>query len=97
MNINIEKLYDNFDNSNKREISNLGITSCNILASKENIESNTGFYLLFFILVIFIIIFIIFCIKGYNMLEIKIDEVIYNKFEKEAEKNKNRNKIHYNY
>jgi len=60
----------------------LGITSCNVLASKENIKSNTGFYLLLFILAIFIIIFIIFCSRGYNSLESKIDEVIYKKFKK---------------
>ena len=83
ININKTKLYENFgDNNNKKEVSNLGITSCNVLASKENIKSNTGFYLLLFILAIFIIIFIIFCSRGYNSLESKIDEVIYKKFKK---------------
>ena len=43
MNINKEKLYENFGES-KKEVSNLGITSCNVLGSKENIESNTGFF-----------------------------------------------------
>ena len=83
MNINKESLYENFEDTNsKSEISNLGITSCNILASKENIESNTGFFLLLVILAIFVIIFIIFCSKGYNLLENKIDEVIHKKFNK---------------
>ena len=89
ININKTKLYENFeDNSNKKEVSNLGITSCNVLASKENIESNAGFFLLLIILALFIIIFIIFCTKGYNSLENKIDEIIYNKFEKETKTKK---------
>ena len=92
MNINKTKLYENFgDSDDKNEISNLGITSCNVLASKENIESNVGFFSLLIILAIFIIIFIIFCTKGYNMLENKIDEVIHKKFKNET-KNKNNNK-----
>jgi len=85
MNINKTKLYENFDNTNnKKEISNLGITSCNVLSSKENLESNSGFFILLVILAIFIIIFILFCTKGYNMLENKIDEVIYKKFKNET-------------
>ena len=52
----------NFDDtSSKSEISNLGITSCNVLASKENIESNTGFFLLLIILALFVVVFIPFC------------------------------------
>ena len=89
MNINKTKLYENFEDGNdENEISNLGITSCDILGSKENIESNVGFFLLLIILVLFIIIFIIFCSKGYNSLENKIDEVIHKKFKNET-KNKN--------
>ena len=89
MNINRTKLYENFDDKeNKNQFSNLDITSCNVLGSKENIESNAGFFLLLIILAIFIIIFIIFCTKGYNSLENKIDEVIHKKFKNEA-KNKN--------
>ena len=85
MNINKTKLYENFgDTNDKTEISNLGITSCNVLASKENIESNAGFFSLLIILAIFIIIFIIFSTKGYNNLENKIDEVIYKKFKNDA-------------
>ena len=77
MNINKTKLYENFDDiDNKKTGSNLGITSCNVLGSKENIQSNTGFFLLLIILAIFIIIFIIFCTKGYSSLENKIDEII---------------------
>ena len=89
MNINKTKLYENFGEiNNKKEISNLKITSCNVLASKENIESNPAFYLLLLILFIFIVIFILFCTKGYNSLENKMDQVIYKKFKNET-KNKN--------
>ena len=86
MAINSTKLYENFDDV-KTEFSNLGVTSCNVFASKENIESNTGFYLLLIILILFIIIFIIFCTRGYRNLGNKIDEVIYKKFN-----NKNKSK-----
>ena len=72
----------------QKSTSNLDVTSCNVLSKKENIESNPGFYTLIFIMVLFIIIFIIFCVKGYNLLENKIDKVIYKKFDKE---NKNSN------
>ena len=90
MNINITKILEKFPNlDNETDISNLGIISCNVLASKENIESNTGFYLLLFILVIFIIIFIIFCSKGYSLLENKFDEVIYKRFKNEKKNKKN--------
>ena len=89
MNINKEKLYENFGNSeDKKEVTNLGITSCDVLSSSENIKSNTGFFLLLLILAIFIIIFIIFCTRGYDSLKNKIDEVIYKKFDKGI-KNKN--------
>ena len=82
ININKEKLYENFVD-NKESISNFGVTSCNVLASKENIKGNTGFFLLLIILAFFIVIFIIFCSRGYNLLENKIDEIIHKKFKKE--------------
>ena len=67
MNIDKTKLYENFDDSsNKKEISNSGVTSCNVLSSKENIKSNPGFFSLIIILAIFVIIFIFFCTKGYT-------------------------------
>jgi hypothetical protein len=57
MNIDKAKLYENFVDINnienndiistiekQKNPSNLGITSCNVLASKENIKSNTGFF-----------------------------------------------------
>ena len=96
MNINKSKLYENFDDSsNKKQISNLGITSCNVFGDTGNIISNTGFFLLLIILVIFVIIFIIFCTRGYNSLENKIDKVIHKKFKNEQtyknENNKNTN------
>ena len=89
MNINKTLLYENFgDSSDKIEISNLGITSCDVLSSEENIKSNPGFFSLILILAIFVIIFILFCTKGYNMLENKMNEVIYKKFEQENKKKK---------
>ena len=88
MNINKEKIYENFGNNNKGDVSNLGITKCNILESKENIESNTGFFLLLVILGVFIFIFIIFCSKGYHMLEDKIDEIIHKRFKKNKTRKK---------
>ena len=97
MNINKTKLYENFDDiDNKNFGSNLGVTSCNVLGSKENIESNTGFFLLLIILAIFIIIFIIFCSKGYRSLENKIDEVIYKKFKNIPNNKKNKSLINNN-
>ena len=93
MNINRTNLYQNFENSNnKNSFSNLGVASCNILSSKENIESNIGFFLLLIIVVLFIIIFIIFCTRGRNMLEDKMDEVIYKKFKNEIKNKKNKTK-----
>ena len=92
MNINKDKLYEKFgETNNKMDISNLKVTSCNVLSSKENIESNAGFYSLLIIVVAFVVVFIVFCRKGYNSLEEKIDEVIYKKF-KEETKNKNNKK-----
>ena len=85
MNINNNKLYEKLNNDKgNSKISNLGLTSCNVLSSTENIEKNTGFYLLLFILVIFAIIFIIFVTKGYNLIRQKFEDVIYNKFDKNA-------------
>ena len=92
--IDSNKLYDNFDDiSDKKEISNVGsVLSCDSLNSTENIKSNPGFYSLIIILAIFIIIFIVFCSKGYNMLEIKMIEVIEKKFDRKKKKKKG-NKI----
>ena len=83
MTINITKLKENFGSIDNEMVTNLGITSCNILSSTENIKSNSGFYTLLIIIVIFIIVFIIFYVKGYNMIENKINEVIYYQFEDE--------------
>ena len=52
--INSEKLYEKFEDSNK-EFSNLGLASCNVFASKENIISNAGFFLVLIIIFLFII------------------------------------------
>ena len=64
-----------------KSIINMDVMQCTeILISKEDLESNPGFYLLIFILVVFIIIFIIFWIKGYNNLKDEIENVIYKIF-----------------
>ena len=76
----------------EKSISNLGITQClNVFGDPDEIKSNSGFYSLLIILAIFVIIFIIFCIKGRNLLEQKVDEVIYKKFEKERKNKKSKN------
>ena len=63
--------------------SNLKITQCaNILANPEKLKSNSGFFLLLIILAIFLIVFILYCTKGKRMLEQKIEQIIYKKFEK---------------
>ena len=90
MSINKSKLYENFENTeNNNEISIFGITSWNLLSSTENIESNTGFYLLLFIVIIFFIIFIIFYCKGYNLFKDIIDEIIFKRFKNETKHKKN--------
>ena len=89
MNINKTKLYEKFGSKNDKDISNLKITSCNVFTSKENLKSNTGFYLLLIILFTFVVIFIIFCIKGYNSLKNKIEDIIYDKFKNETKIKKN--------
>ena len=63
----------------------------NLITTGEGLKNNSGFYLLAIIIVLFIIIMIIFCIKGYNNLENKIDEVISNKFKSENNDQKNNN------
>ena len=72
--------------------SNLKITRCaNVLTNPEQLKSNSGFYLLLIILAIFLIVFILYCSKGKRMLEQKIDQIIYKKFEK-GKKNKKHKK-----
>ena len=72
--------------------SNLKITQCaNILANPEKLKSNSGFFLLLIILAIFLIVFILYCTKGKRMLEQKIEQIIYKKFEK-GKKNKKHKK-----
>ena len=91
MNIDESKLYENFpDSNNNGEISNIGITSCPVLSSSENIKSNPGFFSLIIILAVFVIIFIVFCTKGYSMLENKMDEIIVKKFDKKKKRKKGR-------
>ena len=68
--------------------SNLKVTKCfnNVFSSFEKLFTNSAFIALTIILVVFLIIFIIFCIKGKQMLNDKIDEVIYKKFDKKPKK-----------
>ena len=77
---------------NEQKITNLNLMKCsNLLSSPENIKNNTGFFLLGIIIALFIIVMIIFCVRGYNNLENKIDEVISIKFKN---KNKSKTSIH---
>jgi len=77
----------------EKSSSNLGVTKCsNVLSSGEQIKSNGGFFSLLLIIIIFIIVFILFCIKGKSMLEQKIDDVIYKKFDRNEKKEKVKNK-----
>ena len=77
---------------------NLGVTQC---LTNVELKTNSGFISLLIIVIIFIIVFIIFCIKGKNNLEQKLNEEIYNKFEKQqrnekchkAKKNRNAIKL----
>ncbi len=63
--------------------SNLGVTKCtNVFTSPEKIKTNSGFITIIIILGIFIIVFILFCIKEKDRLEIRINDDIYKKFEK---------------
>ena len=96
MNIDKNKLEEKLKVDNGKKISNLALTSCNVLSSKENIEKNTGFYLLLIIWIIFIIIFIIFVTRGYNLIKQKFEEVIYNKFDKESKKPKRKSILNNN-
>ena len=76
-----DNLLNKLDNEEKK--TNLILMKCfNLISSEESIKSNTGFYLIGIIIILFIIIMILFCIKGYNSLENKIDEVIHIKFKK---------------
>ena len=76
----------------EQSISNLALTKClNTFSNPEELKSNSGFFTILIILFAFVIVFIIFCIKGKNQLENKIDDVIYNKFDKIPQKNKMQN------
>ena len=81
---------------NRQSLTNLNLMKCNnLLSNAENIKNNTGFFLIAIIIALFIIVMIIFCVKGYNTLENKIDEVISIKFkpDKKTKKNKSRDLI----
>ena len=82
---------------NEQKLTNLNLMKCSNLLTSEEIKNNTGFFLIAIIIVLFIIIMIIFCVKGYNDLEEKIDEVISIKFKSEKntiKKNKSKSLIH---
>ena len=76
--INSKYLLNQIENIDKKT-TNLGVTKC-FRGTTEQVKSNSGFYLLLLILIIFIIVFILFCLKGKNMFENKIEEVIHKKF-----------------
>ena len=80
----------------EQKLTNLNLMKCSNLITGEEIKNNTGFFLIAIIIVLFIIIMIIFCVRGYNNLEKKIDEVISIKFksEKNTMKNKSKSLIH---
>ena len=88
-------LLNKIDNSESK--TNLNIMKCYNSISSEDIKTNSGFYVIFIVIVLFIIIMIIFCCKGYDKLENKIDEVIYKKFKNKkivkVDKIKTNNKI----
>ena len=77
-----------------KSTSNFGVTNCfgDVFSSPKKLITNSGFIILTIILGIYIIIFIIFCSKGKRNLEKKIDEVIYNKFDKEEKKKEKKEK-----
>ena len=60
---------------------------------EKKVKNNTGFFLLAIIIILLIIVMILFCVKGYNKLEEKTDEVISIKFknEKDLKKDKTNN------
>ena len=91
---NNKQLLNKVDNQKKNL--NFDVTQCiNLLTSKEDIKTNTGFYILLFIIAIFIIVGIIFCFKGYHDLSRKIDNIIDKKFpiKKKIKKYNNKNII----
>ena len=78
----------------QQSITNLAVTQClNTFSNPEELKSNSGFFTLLIILAAFVVVFIVFCVKGKAQLNNKIDEVIYNKFDKDAKNNKTKNTI----
>ena len=77
---------------NEQKLTNLNLIKCSNLLSSDNIKNNSGFYLIVIIIILFIIIIILFCVKGYNNLENKIDEVISNIFKKDKKDKKEKKK-----
>ena len=87
-NLNQDDLLNKIDNSQSN--TNFNLMKCaNSFSLEEDIQSNSGFYLLLIIIILFIIIMILFICRGYNSLENKIDQVIYSKFgDKKKKKSK---------
>ena len=84
-NISKEELLSKIEN--EKSNSNLKVIKClNKVITSEEIKSNSGFYLLLFIIIIFVIIFIIYYCKGKQLLINNINEIIYNKFDKNKDK-----------
>ena len=84
-NLNKDNLLNKLEYSQSNN--NLNLMKCvNSFSLEEDIQSNSGFYLLLIIIILFITIMIIFCVKGFQSLENKIDEVIYSKFKPNKKK-----------
>ena len=84
-NISKEELLSKIEN--EKSNSNLKVIKClNKVITPEEIKSNSGFYLLLFIIIIFVIIFFIYYCKGKQLLINNINEIIYNKFDKNKDK-----------
>ena len=86
----------NFDNNlllNKVELEqkkiNFDVTKCiNLFTSKEELKTNSSFYIFLIFLILLIIVGIIFCCKGYNDLSDKMDTIIDKKFNEQNNNNK---------
>jgi len=69
-----------FQFSNKQKITNFNILKCsNLLFSKEGLTKNFGNYLILLILLLYIATAFYIYFKGYNLLMIKINEILNNK------------------
>ena len=94
--INTKKLLNNFINI--KSITNLEVIKCyDLLFSKEGLIPNIGSYVLLSIIFLFIILLILFYFKGFDLLKIKINNIINEKRNntnnKNSHKTNNKSKI----